>query len=331
MKKLCDRILGDLDEGRELVLATVCQRQGSAPRGAGAAMLVYPDGTQAGTIGGGAVEYAAAKEAKELFAERGSRSHVYRLNASEIAEAGMICGGSVQVLLMHLAPSEANRTLFRRLIAARDSGAPAALVRSLKDGVVTGMGCWDGRALHGLSAALPGTGSRAYLSADEGLLYEPVSLGDRAIVFGGGHVSQKLVPLLHFVDFRCVVLEDRAAFADPALFPDAAEVVLGDFSDIGASLSIGPGDFAVVMTRGHQADYAILRQLLRTEARYIGCIGSRHKIALTRGRLLEDGFSAADCARVHTPIGLPIGAQTPEEIAVSVAAELIQCRANGGA
>lgn len=327
MKKICDTILRGLEEGRELVLVTVCQRQGSAPRGAGASMLVYPDGAQLGTIGGGAVEYAAAKEAMALFDTRGSRTVIYRLNANEIAEAGMICGGIVRVLLMHLAPDETNRALFRALIAARDSGAQAALVRTLEEGAVTGLGYWDGAALHGLVAALPGTGAHAYLSADGGLLYEPVSLGERAIVFGGGHVSQKLVPLLRFVDFRCVVLEDRAAFADPALFPDAAEVLLGDFSNVDASLRIGEGDFAIVMTRGHQADYAILRQLLRTKARYIGCIGSRHKIALTRERLMADGFTAADCARVHTPIGLPIGAQTPEEIAVSVAAELIQCRA----
>lgn len=329
MKKLCDTILRDLEEGRQLVLVTVCQRQGSAPRGAGASMLVYPDGTQLGTVGGGAVEYAAAKEAMGLFDTHGSRSCTYRLNANEIAEAGMICGGIVRVLLMYLEASEANKAFFRGLIAARDGGAAAALVRSLQDGAVTGMGYWDGKTLHGLSAVLPHTGAHAYLTEDGGLLYEPVSLGDRAIVFGGGHVSQKLVPLLRFVDFRCAVLEDRAGFADPSLFPDAEEVLLGDFSDIGASLRIGEGDFAIVMTRGHQADYAILRQLLRTDARYIGCIGSRHKIALTRERLMADGFTAADCARVHTPIGLPIGAQTPEEIAVSVAAELIQCRAGG--
>ena len=331
MKKLCDTILRELDEGRNLVLVTVCQRQGSAPRGAGASMLVYPGGTLLGTIGGGAVEYAAAKEALELFDTFGSRSHVYRLNANEIAEAGMICGGTVHVLMMHLAPNETNRALFRGLIAARDSGAQAALVRRLEDGVVTGLGYWDGHSLHGLSGELPAVSAHAYLSEDGSLLYEPVSLGERAIVFGGGHVSQKLVPLLRFLGFRCVVMEDRAAFADPALFPDAAEVLLGDFSDIGASLPVGEGDFAIVMTRGHQADYAILRQLLRTKARYIGCIGSRHKIVLTRERLMGDGFSAADCARVHTPIGLPIGAQTPEEIAVSVAAELIQCRAGGEA
>ena len=330
MRKLCDTICRDMQEGRDSVLLTVCERRGSAPRGAGASMLVYRDGSQVDTIGGGAVEYAAAKEAMNLFETRGSRTIVYRLNANEIAEAGMICGGTVCVLLMYLCPDEENRRLFQALTAARDTGAKAALVCRLAEGEVAETGWWDGRELHGIRADLPHTGDGAYLSEDETLLYEPVSLGARALVFGGGHVSQKLVPLLGFVDFRCVVLEDRAAFADPALFPPEAEVVLGDFSDIRRSVTVDAEDYAIVTTRGHQADYAVLRQLLRTPARYIGCIGSRHKIALTRQSLMEDGFTEADCARVHTPIGIPIGAQTPEEIAVSIAAELIACRAGAG-
>lgn len=328
MKKLCDDILCALRENKGAVLLSVVQRRGSAPRGLGAAMLLLENGAQRGTVGGGAVEYAAAGEAMELFDTRGARMLTYRLSASEIAGAGMICGGTVRVLAQYLAPTAENCALFEGLVAARDRGAQAALVRRLDGGAVVGMGYWDGTALHGVEAASPvAPGARAWLSEDETLLWEPVSLGARAVIFGGGHVSQKLAPLLDFIGFRCVICEDRAAFADAALFPAAERVLLGDFSDIGTFLTIRPEDFAVVMTRGHQADYEILRQLLSTRARYIGCIGSRHKIALTRGRLMDDGFSAADCARVHTPIGLPIGAETPEEIAVSIAAELIQVRA----
>ena len=92
-------------------------------------------------------------------------------------------------------------------------------------------------------------------------------------------------------------------------------------------MTLTADDYAVVMTPGHQADYEVLAQVLRSEAGYIGCIGSRGKIAKTRERLLADGFTDADLARVHAPIGLPILAETPEEIAISVAAEMIEHRA----
>ncbi|MDO4572456.1 MAG: XdhC family protein [Clostridia bacterium] len=331
MKELLDGLAAALEQGRPVVLATVLERSGSAPRGAGAAMLLFEDGAQAGTVGGGAVEYAAAREARALFRTRDSRCLVYRLNANEIAEAGMICGGTVRLLLQYIAPEPENRALFSRLRALRDAGAEAALVRSLTEGRVRGMGVWNGAALEGLEADMPqGPLDRAGLSADGRLFIEPVSRGARALIYGGGHVAQKLVPLLHFVGFRCVVCEDREIFADKRLFPDAEAALLGDFSDIAAFAGVGAEDFALVMTRGHQADYEILEQLLRTPARYIGCIGSRHKRRLTMERLAEAGFTERDRARIHLPIGLSIGAETPEEIAVSIAAELIAVRAGRG-
>ncbi len=327
MKKLCNDILHMLNAGCGGVLLTVCERRGSAPRGLGAAMLIEADGSQKGTIGGGAVEYAATQEAAAMMFTHGSRTLDYRLSASEIAGAGMICGGSVRVLAQYLEPSDENRRLFTQLKAARDGGAQAALVRRLENGSVAAMGWWDGQRLHDVEAQMPEScGSQAWLSADGTLLYEPVGLGTRALLFGGGHVSQRLAPLLEYIDFRCVICEDRSEFARPELFPIEAQVLLGDFSRLGSFTAVHTEDYVVIMTRGHQADYEILRQVLKTDACYIGCIGSRNKIALTRKKLSEDGFSAEECARVHTPIGLPIGAQTPEEIAVSIAAEMIQIR-----
>ena len=127
--------------------------------------------------------------------------------------------------------------------------------------------------------------------------------------------------------FRPVVYDDRPEFADPALFPKAEKTLCGDFARLSEQVTVTPEDYVVVMTRGHQADYEVLTQVLRSGAKYLGCIGSKRKLALCRERLLAAGFTDEEYARLHAPIGLAIGAQTPEEIAVSVAAEMIAVRA----
>ncbi len=161
----------------------------------------------------------------------------------------------------------------------------------------------------------------------EGWLAIPVVRAGRTYIFGGGHVSQALVPVLADLGFRPVVYDDRPEFANPALFPGAERTLCGDFTRLTEQVTVTPEDYVVVMTRGHQADYEVLAQVLRSGARYLGCIGSRRKLALCRERLLEAGFTEAEYSRLHAPIGLAIGAQTPAEIAVSVAAEMIAVRA----
>ena len=146
-------------------------------------------------------------------------------------------------------------------------------------------------------------------------------------IFGGGHVSQALVPVAATVGFRPFIYDDRPEFAAKARFPQAAGTLCGSFTALSRHLTITPNDYVVIMTRGHQADFEVLVQTLRCGARYLGCIGSRKKLALCRDRLLANGFTPEEYARVHAPIGLAIGAQTPEEIAVSVTAELIAVRA----
>ena len=147
-------------------------------------------------------------------------------------------------------------------------------------------------------------------------------------MFGGGHVSQELVPMLAHVHFPVVVFEDREAFANPALFPGAYKVIQGDFKDIFASVTLSEQDYVVIMTRGHQADFGVLAQALKKPLSYIGCIGSRSKIAATKERLKALGFPDDCYDRVHSPIGIDIKGETPEEIAVSITAELILHRAS---
>ena len=149
----------------------------------------------------------------------------------------------------------------------------------------------------------------------------------RVYIFGGGHVAQALVPALAAVDFRCVVLEDREDFCRPELFPGVEETRLIQNGDPAAYAGITAEDYVAVMTRGHKDDLTVQAQALKTPAKYIGVIGSRKKTAAVFAKLRDMGYTDADLQRITTPIGLSIKAETPAEIAVSIAAQLIQLRA----
>lgn len=151
----------------------------------------------------------------------------------------------------------------------------------------------------------------------------------RVYIFGGGHVSQALTPALAAVDFRCVVLEDRAEFCRRELFPGAEEVLLIDNARVTDFAELTGEDWVVIMTRGHSDDLLIQSQVMKTPVRYIGVIGSRQKTAAVTAKLREMGFSDEDFQNVWAPIGLPIRSKTPAEIAVSITAQLILERAGG--
>ena len=161
----------------------------------------------------------------------------------------------------------------------------------------------------------------------DGIYVEPLCHAGSVYIFGGGHVGRALVPVLATVGFRVVMYDNREELAKKENYPMASEVIFGSFSDISGKVALTANDYAVVMTPGHQADYEILSKVLGSDATYIGCIGSRTKVAKTRERLKCDGYTEEDIARVHAPIGLPILAETPEEIAISIAAEMIEHRA----
>lgn len=173
---------------------------------------------------------------------------------------------------------------------------------------------------------LPGGAESAAWVRRERLRLRPAG---RVYIFGGGHVSQALVPALAAVEFRCVVLEERPEFCRPELFPGAEETRLIDYARLAGELELTEEDWAVIMTRGHRDDLLIQAQVMKTPVRYIGVIGSRQKTEAVTARLKEMGFTARDFKRVFAPIGLPIRSETPAEIAVSVAAQLILERAGG--
>ena len=174
------------------------------------------------------------------------------------------------------------------------------------------------------SSLIAGLEHRAVI---DGRFVMPVSLPARAIVFGGGHVGRATVSALSRVGFCCTLFDCRPEFAQHSRAPEAHDVILGDYDNIAASLTLDKHDFVIIMTHTHRSDYALLEQVLRRPLAYVGLMGSRRKIATGRELMLNAGISEEAIDAVHMPIGLDIAAETPEEIAVSVAAECIMRRA----
>lgn len=332
-QELLQAIIQTLEEQKALIIVCVLASSGSTPRGSGATMLVFEDGHTEGTIGGGAVEHAAQLHAKGLLQSRSSDTVGYCLNKNDVADLGMICGGDVTVYFQYLQGQE-QLPLFRYLKEAYDQNRRSWLIRRIENRSVTSMGIYDREGLHFGDRISQDVLQKAirpnavYLNGEPSYYIEPVAETGFVYVFGGGHVSQELVPMLAHVHFPVIVFEDREAFADPALFPGAYDVILGDFQQIEASITLSQEDYVVIMTRGHQADFEVLAQCLKHSLSYIGCIGSRSKIAATKQRLIGLGYPEDCYDRVHSPIGIDIRGETPEEIAVSITAELILHRAS---
>lgn len=343
-----------LEQNQDTVLATVTASSGATPRGQGARMLVGSEGRLAGTVGGGAVELQSLAIAQDAIRDRSSDIHHFILSKNQIEDIGMICGGNATVHYLFLPGT--NPDLLRLVRAARqaiEKRQPSWLITDISEKDQLGLALFtapEGTNPNELNLDSPGwtfSGFPTDHTCTQALLADPKLLCQRGrafeacghrfyveelvvpglvYLFGGGHVGQALVPVLAAVHFAVVVLDDRPEFVQPSLFPGAYDVRLCDLNDISRTVSIGPEDYVCIMTRGHSNDLDVEDQVLHTPARYIGVIGSRHKVKTIDGLLLERGHSKEALQRLTSPIGLDIGGETPEEIAVSIAAQMIAVR-----
>ena len=302
-----------------LALATIAARSGSAPRGAGAQMLVSAGGRLWGTVGGGMIEQQALALAQRALETRRGSLHAFDLDAQGARSIGMVCGGDVTLLVQYLPP---------HALSDIPSAPDGWLVSTLD-----GQGQSTLELLTPAQAAARGlTGHAPVFRPDDVPVLFAQLLAPPGVVylFGGGHVARELSPLLARLDFRHVVLDDRPDFAKAEDFPGAERVVCTDFRRVLDHIDPRPEDAAAVMTHGHGFDLEVQKALLTTSIGYIGVMGSRKKRDFVFGKLLESGFTDADLARIVTPIGLPLGGETPAEIALSIAAQLVQRRAGNG-
>ena len=315
MKNLISKLKCEIINGNACYLVALIESEGSTPRSSGAYMLVNKNGWVAGTVGGGGMEYAAVCEAQKKLLAGECKSFAKRFDLT--TAAGMACGGYCSLQYCYLPASKETEILAEYILYKLNGSYPWWLLIPMGEGMIT------------VEDVLPLKKHQGYYELD-GMEYyaEQYNYDGRVFVFGAGHVARELVPLLSHLGFTCVVIDDRAEFADPAVFPTAFRVQQVDYTKLGEVCSPTCRDYAVVMTRGHVHDANCERFLLKTRVHYIGIMGSKNKARLAREALLAEGYSEAELARITTPIGIDIGSETPAEIAVSIAAQLIQIRSN---
>ncbi|MEW6749641.1 MAG: XdhC family protein [Candidatus Latescibacterota bacterium] len=332
--------------GQAGALVTPVDRGGSLPTGRDARLLVLADGTSVGTVGGGRLEAEAQAAARRVLETRRPRLAHFALNAADALAEGLLCGGEVTFFVE---PLGGDPSPLAEMVRLAESGVPGLEALCLVEGepvqrlvvepgreAVGSLGASElDRSILAQAADLVEEDACGVQEAEAGARQVPVfvrALRPRptVVICGGGHVGLALARLVPTAGMRLVVVDDRPEFCSRERFPMADQVHVRPFPRALEGLDVGPLTYVVAMTRGHQWDREVVAQALRTPAGYIGMIGSRRKIGLTWEALRQQGFGDGDLARVHAPIGLDLGGDTPGEIAISVMAELIQVRRQGG-
>ncbi len=334
-----------LQKGEYFVIASIVNHKGSTPRIAGTRMIVTADGKGVGTIGGGLPEARVMEKAKKIISREVPPTFLsFDLTHEDTSSMDMICGGKTTVLLNRIVPSQENLNVFekwKQTLEKRKNGYFLTVVSGSEQKIdsishcvidaednVYGAVPLAADALAIIKSQARKSQFKCVPMVNTVVIVEPASRPKTVYFFGAGHVAQPTVHLACMTGFQTVVLDDRADFANQARFPEANEIhVLENFEKACKDISVDAESFIVIFTRGHLHDRTVLAQALKTDATYIGMIGSRKKRDAIYKALMNSGFKQEDINRVHSPIGLAIGAETPEEIAVSIVAELIACRA----
>lgn len=346
MRELLAELIRVLDEGRDCVWCTVVETRGSTPQKAGAAMLVLPDGRQAGTLGGGCVEAEVKRRALEPLAGGAAAEPAlltFNLDDNYGWDDGLICGGRMTILAEPLIAGAERRAAalpyfarLRRVLEAGEGATEAIVTSGANAGsryLFDAIGNLAERigpesAVEAAQRGLVPLERRPRAGHTHGIAFLPILPRVTLFVVGGGHVGRAVAKLAAEVDFDVWVLDDRESYASVERFPQASRRLVGE---IGAQLhdvapQLTPSIYALIVTRGHAHDEEALYHLATTRAGYVGMIGSKRKIKLIYDDLLARGIPHDALAKVHAPLGLAIGSQTVPEIAVSIVAELIAVR-----
>lgn len=324
-------------------LATILSKTGSAPREEGSQMIIKKDSSIIGTIGGGLSEALTIKLGKSIFENKSSIIKYFNLSNKGASSLGLACGGEVKVLVEYIGAEDPKIVdTYTKGYEMKQKCDDFVLISKIEDDAeyydhnkwvcseknIYGEENSDIQEVFNkiqenfkkLKISIVSSGEHKYL-------VEPVRNIESAFIFGAGHVSQKLAEVTKMVDFRTVVLDDRSEFANRERFKNADDViVMKDFNNICDYVNINNQSYIIIVTRGHACDKEVLAQALKTKAKYIGMIGSKSKTKFVYDKLLEEGYTQKDLDRVYAPIGLDIYAETPEEIAISITAEIIKIR-----
>lgn len=318
-RKFTETLIAHLQAGERVALCSVLGTRGSTPRPADARMALLESGEFLGTIGGGRLELLGQERCRTLLL---SACDNKRQDAGESEfcwfthyETGMMCGGDALIAVRMLSREDCST-----LEAVLACGCTGGVL--VEDWSNAEQPSWHVRA-DGEVGELP----TAPTWDDERALYvEPLREEVHVNIYGAGHVSQALAPALASLGLIVNVFDERAELLTCERFPDAGRLQVCRFESLAEDELPAKHDYAVIMTPSHASDYAVLEQMVRCAPAYIGCIGSKAKTARFRSWLSEAGFEQARIDQVRMPVGVPIGAVTPAEIAVSIAAEIVRFR-----
>jgi xanthine dehydrogenase accessory factor len=347
-------LLVELSRDRPAALCRLVETRGSTPQKAGAAMVVFADGSQRGTLGGGCVEAEVKRRALQIIERGQAEIALYQLDHDYGFDDGLICGGRMHVLIDPLASDATwNYLAAVRAAATAGGGFTEAVVFDEIKPASSAAACYLIDARGELVASL--RGARIAAEPGESALPEAISAGLRPLasrprpyaaagvgyltslprcgllIVGGGHVGQAVAALAADLDFDVWVVDDRPQYVSRDRFPRADRLFVGPIGTTLQDLPITANMYCIIVTRGHNHDEEALRRLVDRGARYVGMIGSRRKIKLIFDDLLADGVSSESLATVYAPLGIDIGSQTVAEIAISIAAELVAHRNCDGA
>jgi xanthine dehydrogenase accessory factor len=344
MRDLLAELTAALENGRPCVWCSVVETRGSTPQKAGASMLIFPDGSQRGTLGGGCVE-AEVKQRALRLGEPGGQPEVmtFTLDDDYGWDDGLICGGRMNIVADPMrSPLSLPYARTMRELIETGRGCTEAVIVAKSAGRVGSRYLFDassqlaaqtaeGAVPPGIASGIVPLAQRPGPKLRDGVAYLPILPRITLFIIGGGHVGQAVASLAADVDFDVWVLDDRDRYANRERFPRAGSLLVGEIGPTlkGLVSTLNRSFYCLIVTRGHNHDEEALYHLAASDAGYVGMIGSKRKIRLIFEDLLAKGRTAEQLARVHAPLGFDIGSQTVPEIAVSIVAELIACRNRG--
>jgi xanthine dehydrogenase accessory factor len=306
--------------GKGVALATVVETWGSAPRPKGSQLAISGDAEMIGSVSGGCVEGAVVAEALEALEDGRPRILIYGVSDEEAFAVGLACGGTIRVLVEPVGVGEGpTKALLAELVAAREARTPAAYAVNPET--------WERRIVTGPADPL-WPQAQAALTADQSGFADDWFLGVnnpplRMAVIGAVHIAQALVPMARLAGYDVAVIDPREAFGSAARFPETR--LMHDWPDAAlATFGLDTRTAVVTLTHDPKLDDPAIRAALAAPVFYLGCLGSSRTHGKRVARLQEAGFSAAQIARIHAPVGLDIGAKSPAEIALSILAQITE-------
>ncbi|KNZ41437.1 XdhC family aldehyde oxidoreductase maturation factor [Acetobacterium bakii] len=342
MIELLEAIGDCFDDNENFVIATIIEKSGSSKRSPGAKMLIKNDFSSVGYIGGGLIEAMTIQAAAKVFRHKFFRVEKFSLSNKEPGNLGIICGGDLKILLEYVDCNDKMMMKFAKKIKLLNKRKMDFLMITkipMKENASTEKWIYTETGLYGsesqeilsiINEIKTNFNEKKYLEPffkNNRYFIEPSFNNENVCIMGAGHIGKVLAELCKMLGFYVVMVDDREDFTNDRQFKIADEMkFIPHYKGLNEHININKKSFVVIVTRGHSYDKEILAQMMETKAQYIGMIGSKKKRTYIYDCLLADGFTQQDLDRVHSPIGLPIHGQTPEEIAISIVAEIVQVR-----